>query len=98
MRLLHLSNNSFDPGTPFEDEVLVPEDAKTQIPNALQSFIRTNTLLEIPLEVEASQRNPDPIEDKRDDSRTLNRFTVVNKMLPFCQCIANASTPEPSLT
>jgi hypothetical protein len=27
MRLLLLSNNSYDPGNPFEDEALVPEDA-----------------------------------------------------------------------
>jgi hypothetical protein len=98
MRLLHLSNNSFEPGIPFEDEVLIPEAAKTQIPNALQSFTRMNTLLEIPLEVEVFQRNPDPTEDKRDDSQMLNRSTTVSKMLPFCPCTVSASIPELSLT
>jgi hypothetical protein len=97
MRLLLLSNSSSDLGIPFEDEVLVPEVAKPRIPNDLQFSIRTNIPPEIPLEVEVLQRNPDPTEDKRDDSRTLSRSTIVSKMPPFCLCIANASTPEPSL-
>ena len=97
MRLLLLSNSISNLGIPFEDEVLVPEVAKPKIPNDLQFSTRTNIPPEILLEVEVSQRNPDPTEDKRDDLRTLSRSTIANKMPPFCPCIANASTPEPSL-
>jgi hypothetical protein len=97
MRLLLLSNSSSDPGNPFEGEVLVLEVAnpKTLIDHLFSTKI--NTQPEMQLEVEGFPKNPDPTEGKRDNSRKLNKFTIANKMPPFCPCIASTSTPEPSL-
>jgi hypothetical protein len=97
MRLLLLSNSSFDPGTLFEDEVLVPEAANPKASNDHLFSTKTNTQPETQLEVEGFPKNPDPTEGKRDDSRKLSKFTIANKMPPFCPCIASASIPEPSL-
>jgi hypothetical protein len=61
------------PGTHFEDEALVPEDAKTKIQNVPQFSIKTtNFPPEIPLELEVFQKGPNLIEDKRNDSRSKN--------------------------
>jgi hypothetical protein len=98
MRLLLLSNNSFDPGIPFEDEVLVPEAANPKTSNNHLFSSKINTQPETQLEVKGFPRNPDPTEGKRDDSWKLSKFTIANRMPPFCTCIAIASTPEPSLT
>jgi hypothetical protein len=97
MRLLLLSNSSFDPGNPFEDEVLVPEadNPKTTTDHLFSTKI--NTQPETQLEVEGFPKNPDHTEGKRDDSRKLSKFTIANKMPPFCPCIASESIPEPSL-
>ena len=85
MRLLLLSNNSFDPGNPFKDEALIPEAANHRTSNDHLFSTKTNTQPEKQLEVEGFPRNPDPTEGKRDDSRRLSKFTIANKMPPFCQ-------------
>jgi hypothetical protein len=55
------------PGTHFEDEALVPEDAKTKISNVPQSFTKTTNLPpEIALGLEASPKGPDLIEARND--------------------------------
>jgi hypothetical protein len=97
MRLLLLSHSSYDPGKPFEDEALVPEVVNPKTLTDHLSSTKTNTRPETQLEVEGFPRNPDPTEGKRDDSRKLSKFTIANKMPPFCPCIASASIPEPSL-
>jgi hypothetical protein len=57
------------PGSHFEDKVPVPEVANPKIPSNPQSFIRTTSfLIEVIQELEVSQRNPDPLEDIRNDS------------------------------
>jgi len=55
------------PGNHFEDEVLVPEDAKPTTRNVPQSFTKTtNPPLEIPLGLEVFQKGHDLIEARND--------------------------------
>ena len=55
------------PGTHFEDEVLVPEAAKTNKDHVPQCF----TKIPNPLKPEAYRKNPEATEAKGDDSRML---------------------------
>jgi hypothetical protein len=65
--LLNKSNNNFVPGNHFEDEVLVPEAAKTKTLNVPKSFTRTTNLPpKIPLGLEVFQKGHDLTEARND--------------------------------
>ncbi len=55
------------PGTHFEDQVLVPQDANPKTSNVPKSFTKTTNLKpEIPLELEVFQKGHDLIEARND--------------------------------